>query len=346
MKYLRNTWYMAAWADELTENPLLARVLLDEPIVFYRGQDGQVAALYDECPHRFAPLSKGRIDGNSIACGYHGLQFDCHGRCTLNPFGPIPKAANVKAYPVSERYGILWIWMGDPDRADTTLIPDLSEPYSADATAQSRGYMPTQANYQLIADNVADLSHVDYLHPTTLGGGSFTRTKGHVAEQGDEVHLNWVCEDEVPIPAYDMFMPQPGTRADLYTEVIWKAPGVMPLNIACTPTGKAKTEGIQTRNVHIVTPETETSTHYWFWLTRSYRCDDIQLTEKRHGLMLTAFTTEDKVMIEAQQSRLGSHSNLLARNPVLLTTDGGAMRIRRILNRLIEAESDALSSVE
>ncbi|CAM5476478.1 aromatic ring-hydroxylating dioxygenase subunit alpha [Eoetvoesiella caeni] len=339
MKYLRNTWYMAAWAEELNEHQLLARTFLDEPIVLYRRQDGQAIALYDECPHRFAPLSLGRLNGDHLACGYHGLQFDCHGRCAINPFGSIPKAAAVKSYPVVERYGILWIWMGDADRAQAELIPDLSTPYAIPEAAQSKDYLPTRANYQLIADNIADLSHVDYLHPTTLGGGSFTRTKAHVEEQGNEVHLTWVCEDEVPMPAYDMFMPQPGTPADLYTEVTWKAPGIMPLNIACTPTGQAKTAGLQTHNVHIVTPETETTSHYWFWLTRSYRCDDVGLTKKRHGLMLTAFTTEDKVMLEAQQKRIGNHGDLLAKKPVLLTTDGGAMRIRRILNRMLESES-------
>ena len=126
MTYLRNTWYVAAWASELGANQLLARTVLDEPLVFFRDVDGKPVALIDRCPHRFAPLSQGKILGNSVQCPYHGLQFGVDGRCTHNPHGPIPAAAKLKTYPLLERFGAIWIWMGDATKADESALADLS----------------------------------------------------------------------------------------------------------------------------------------------------------------------------------------------------------------------------
>jgi vanillate O-demethylase monooxygenase subunit len=292
--------------------------------------------LFDRCPHRFAPLSAGRLIGDDIQCGYHGLKFDCSGACVSNPHGPIPRAATVTPYGVAERYGILWIWMGDSSMADPATIPDLSQPYAAPQSSQSRGYLPTKCNYQLIVDNVADLSHTDFLHPVSLGG-VFSKTKPKVEEQGDSVRITWQSENSAALPVYDMFMPTPGQPVDLSTEVRWHAPGVMPLNIYCSPTGRPREEGIGTHNVHIVTPETEGSSHYWFWLTRNYRPHDAAMTGKRQEIMFGVFTYEDKPMLEAQQRRLGS-MELMELKPVQLVIDAGSMRIRRILDRLIHAE--------
>lgn len=337
MKFLRNVWYMAGWADEIAQGQLLGRTILNEPVVLYRKQDGTPAALYDRCPHRFAPLSAGRQQGDSIECGYHGLKFGCSGVCESNPHGPIPRAASVKAYPVHELHGIVWIWMGDAALADITSIPDLTALAAAPDTTRSKGYLPTDGNYQLIADNVADLSHVDYLHPSALGGGVFTRAKPLVEEIDESVHISWWSEGDIAPPAYDMFMPEPGMKVDFWTEVWWHAPGVMPLNIYCTAAGRPREEGLETRNVHIVTPETDHTTHYWFCLTRSYRTDDVAITQKRQQIMFKVFNDEDKPMIEAQQTYIGTR-DLFELKPLLLPTDAGAVRIRRVLRRLMDAE--------
>src|SRR5258705_10760166 len=119
--FLRNTWYVAAWADEVEPGQLLARRLLDQPIVLFRDAEGRPRALTDRCPHRFVPLSMGRLieGGNVIRCGYHGLRFDGDGRCVLNPQGGSPPPrARVRSFPAVERYSALWIWMGDGEAAD------------------------------------------------------------------------------------------------------------------------------------------------------------------------------------------------------------------------------------
>jgi phenylpropionate dioxygenase-like ring-hydroxylating dioxygenase large terminal subunit len=82
--YLMNAWYVAAWSNEITGKPL-ARTILDEPIVMYRGANNRIAALEDRCCHRGMPLSEGEVFGDNIRCEYHGMLFDGAGRCVDIP---------------------------------------------------------------------------------------------------------------------------------------------------------------------------------------------------------------------------------------------------------------------
>src|SRR5512134_1088063 len=126
--FLRNAWYAAGFSDEFGR-ALLARTFLSEAVVLYRTEDGRPVAFEDRCAHRRLPLSMGRLVGDEIECGYHGLVYDCSGTCVKIPGQPrasIPPGARVRSYPVVDRHHYLWIWMGDPARADATLIPDYS----------------------------------------------------------------------------------------------------------------------------------------------------------------------------------------------------------------------------
>ena len=120
MSFIRNAWYPAAWSADVAAEPL-ARTFLGEEVVLYRASAGQPVALANACPHRFAALAKGKLHGDSIACPYHGLQFGTDGRCTHNPHGPATGAMRVRSYPLCERNGMIWIWMGDPARAPTPV---------------------------------------------------------------------------------------------------------------------------------------------------------------------------------------------------------------------------------
>src|SRR5689334_15975240 len=96
---LRNSWYCAAWGSELDVGAMIDRTILDERIVLFRDEDGEGVALSNRCPHRFAPLSMGKIvEGGAIECVYHGLRFNAQGSCVLNPHGEIPKGAGVRVY--------------------------------------------------------------------------------------------------------------------------------------------------------------------------------------------------------------------------------------------------------
>ncbi len=167
--FLRNAWYAAIWSKELRERPI-ARTIIGQKLVLFRGASGRPAALADRCCHRAAPLSKGEVVGDSLRCGYHGLRFDHAGRCVEVPIQEqIPKGAQVPSYPAIERQNVLWVWMGDAARADPARIPDLPWLDSPDWTT-TPGYLHVEANAQLLVDNLLDFTHVPYVHPGTLAG--------------------------------------------------------------------------------------------------------------------------------------------------------------------------------
>src|SRR4051794_3341787 len=102
--FLKNHWYVAASASDITRTPL-GRIILNEPVVFFRTADGTPVALEDRCPHRRLPLSMGKLVGDDVLqCHYHGLRFDSTGACVRVPGqDAIPATARVKKYPVVER---------------------------------------------------------------------------------------------------------------------------------------------------------------------------------------------------------------------------------------------------
>src|SRR5215475_13117307 len=117
--WIANAWYVAAWSHELKAGQLLARTIIDQPLVLYRTGSGEIVALEDRCCHRFAPLSLGRLEGDDLRCMYHGLKFARDGRCIEIPGQKlIPQSACVRGYPVAQRGSWVWLWMGEPALAD------------------------------------------------------------------------------------------------------------------------------------------------------------------------------------------------------------------------------------
>jgi vanillate O-demethylase monooxygenase subunit len=336
-RFLRHQWYAAAWADEVRSGAPLARTILNEPVLIWRSTDGTVNALADICPHRWAPLSRGKVDDEGVRCGYHGLRFAPDGQCLENPHGPVTGGLCVRSYPLRECHAMLWIWMGERPDGDPATIPDLGFVDTARPTALSKGYMHTRADHKLLEDNILDLSHADYLHPDTLGGGSITRSKPRVEERGDTVFVQWLSTGEPPIPIFRPLMRAPDAPADMWTEVLWHPCGVMLLHTGATEAGTPPDEGIDTWNAHIMTPETERTTHYFYVNTRNYRVDDAEFNAGMAAGLQQAFEIEDKPMIEAQQQRLGDR-DLFDLAPRLLPIDNGSTRARRIYARLLAAE--------
>src|SRR5690242_7394272 len=167
--FLRNCWYAAAWSNDLADAPH-PKIFLNEKVVLFRTASGRPAVLADQCCHRAAPLSRGEIQGENLACGYHGLQFDTSGRCVLVPGQmQVPAGAQVRSYPVHERWNVVWIWMGDPALADPDKIPALT--WLADSKwTVTPGMIQVRSNYEFIIDNLLDLTHVTYVHKKTLAG--------------------------------------------------------------------------------------------------------------------------------------------------------------------------------
>lgn len=344
--FLKNLWYAAWWSDELTADQLHPRTIAETPLLFWRDENGEPQALLDRCPHRYAPLSLGQRVVGGVQCGYHGIAFGGDGACISNPHGPLISALKTPAFPVIDRHKIIWVWMGETAQADATLIPDLSFADRAPAAAYSRGYLPTLAGHQLISDNILDLTHADYLHANTLGGGSVTRARPVIEERpGGQVFIEWPANNEVATPFFRPEMPDPDMLTDMWTSVLWHPNGVMTLRFGATPAGRPRDEGIDTWSAHIVTPETRRKTHYFYFNTREFRVDDEEYNQHFAAALRQAFTTEDKPMIEAQQARLGD-SDLFEHNPVLLSSDAASTRARRVYDRLLAEEDRSQTTKE
>lgn len=337
MQYLKNIWYMAAWSDEVAPGGILARTLLDTAVAIFRRNDGSTAAIFDQCPHRFAPLSAGCLEDDQVKCAYHGLAFDGSGACTANPHGPIRQNMHIPSYATHERHGAIWIWMGEQTLADPTLIPDLSYLSEAPSTAFSKGYMAAKGNYEIFVDNLLDLSHTDYLHPDTLGGAGITGTKPEVVETDHYVDVIWSMSNTPPLPLIARLIPEMPALADTYQHMRWYPPGVMRLFVGTMPPGAPKSEAVLNRNAHILTPETANSSHYFFAATRNFCTDDGELNEKIAEARDRIFSSEDKPMIEAIQNRMGDRE-FWSMDPLLFTIDAAPVRVRRKLQKMIEAE--------
>jgi len=336
MPLLGNAWYVACFADEVAIDTPLARKICNVDILVYRDSDGALAALRDACPHRSAPLSLGTFRDGVVRCRYHGLAFGKDGMCVANPHGPITKGLNGRTWPVAERHGFVWVWPGNRQAADPAQIPNLSFIDETPSTAKFRGYLPTAANYQLCTDNILDLSHTDYLHPDTLGGGGLTSAKPKVTTEGDILTIRWENPGQPAPPAFDRELAVAGQLSNTTTQVIWRAPAIMQLFVgveSCVPEGGK----ISQTTMHIMTPETEMTTHYFVLSTRDFRAGDAEFNRQVSAFVNNIFATEDKPMLEAQQARMGT-PDLWATDPVMLPIDTGAVQVRRILDRLIQAE--------
>jgi phenylpropionate dioxygenase-like ring-hydroxylating dioxygenase large terminal subunit len=347
MSHLRRAWYVAGFADEVVPGQLLARTLLDEPLVFFRRPDGRAVALQDRCPHRFAPLSGGTLcaGGAAVQCPYHGLRFDDRGACVHNPHGTgvVPKAAAVKPWALVERDRLLWLWAGDAADADESRIPDFSEVTRAPADATIRGYLPTACDYRLLADNIMDLTHADFLHAGSLGSGAITRAQAQVTDLGERsVRITWLSSGDRAPAAFDQHLREPGRPTDQWTEVTWTAPCAMLLRVGATLQGEPREHGVDTANLHLATPETAGRTHYWYWSTRNFAIA-AEANAAIRPVIEFAFSQQDKPMLEAQQRRIGS-AEFWSLKPVLLAGDAGAVRVRRKLDALIAAEAVAASA--
>ena len=336
--FLKNFWYVAASDHEVARNPL-GRMILGAPIVFFRKEDGTPVALEDRCVHRHLPLSMGRLVGDHLQCHYHGLRYDCTGRCVKVPGqNAIPPSAQVKAYPVVERYRWLWIWMGDPALADPDQITDfhwLDDP----AWGAKSCYLHVKANWQLIVDNLLDLTHLAYVHESTIGNAALVESAAVKVTRAPNnvVVTRWIID----APAPPTFVKAGGftSPVDRWQIIDFVPPAFLRLDVGCTPTGTGAPQGkrvggITMRNLNAITPETETTSHYFWGQAHDWDVGNKALTDMLVGQITTAFL-EDVAVFEAQQRNI----TILSDAPQIeITADAGLIQARRILDHIHQEE--------
>ncbi len=328
-EYVRNCWYMAAWAEEVQGGGVLSRRLLDKLWLIYRLREGSIAMMEDRCPHRFVALSKGTRQGDRIICGYHGLGFNAQGECVLSPFPDVQPKAKIATMPAVERHRGIWFWPGDPAQADSATIPDFTY-LESDRPAQ-RGHLVIKGNYELMTDNLMDLTHVEFIHRESFGtNGSIFSGKQNVRQAADgAIWNNWDIESAEP-PGWAAPLLPAGAKVDQWLHMRWHAPASMDLAIGLAKAGTQRADMIvpPMRNPHIVTPETQSTSHYFY----DHAPGEVEAAQAKR-----VFLEEDEPMIESAHDGLGGRDFWDAM-PLILPSDAGAVRARRRLMQLRKAE--------
>lgn len=335
--FVKNCWYVAAWDHEVLADTLLARTILEQPVLLYRGADGVAAAIDNRCAHRGAPLSMGRREGDAIRCMYHGLKFGADGRCTEVPGQDnVPARLCVRSYPVAERGRWIWIWMGDPQRADVALIPDAFSLKHPDWRYKP-GYLHYDADYLLICDNLLDFSHLSYVHERTLGGSpNIAQSRPVVTPLARGLNVTRDVRGTVPAPYHARLGGFQG-KVDRRFNYDFLLPGVLLMHAHVKPSDTPDDDmsgALQFHSCQALTPETAHSTHYFFMQAHRFRLDDATITESIYQSLCTAFE-EDRQIIMAQ-------SRMLAATPGgqmhPIAADLALARFRRLVQEFSEAE--------
>ncbi|MGH4035232.1 Rieske 2Fe-2S domain-containing protein [Actinomycetota bacterium Odt1-20B] len=275
--FARNQWYVAAWSSEVGRE-LLGRTILGEPLALYRTEAGEPVALADRCVHRRYPLTAGSLDGDRLVCGYHGFTYDTAGTCVYVPGQQrIPRTARVSSYPVAEVDAMVWVWIGDPERADTGTIP--RAPHLAEAGWTTvQGMEPIDADYMLLVDNLMDLSHETYLHGGYIGTPEVAQTpiRTEVDEAAGVVRVSRHMLDAECPPFYARSTGIEG-RIKRLQDIEYHAPCLYLLHSTITPTG-ADAPRFRTEITYAITPSTP-GTVYDFWaVSRNFVVDDEEVT--------------------------------------------------------------------
>lgn len=345
--FLKNCWYVAAWDHELIDGKLLTRTLLEEAVLLYKSESGTVVALQDRCCHRGVPLHLGRREGDCIRCMYHGLKFDASGKCVQIPGQEvIPPRLGVKSFPAVERDGLVWIWMGDPALADPSQIVDF--PYLRDP--QWKGipdYMHYDANWLLIVDNLSDFAHLAFVHTKTLGGSEEYAyvTKPVAIERlprGFRVE-RWHL-DAAPPPFHRKVLPaeEKDRHVDRRNIGHMQIPGIFFLETMFAPTANGaenveRQRSREYRNCQFMTPETRSSTHFFWTYLNNFEGADTNISRSLHQSLIEGFM-EDKHLIEAQQKVLDGDPSF---KMLAVAADAALSHFRWIFDKLVAQERAA-----
>jgi phenylpropionate dioxygenase-like ring-hydroxylating dioxygenase large terminal subunit len=334
--FVKNCWYVAAWSTEVTSTPM-ARTLLGESVVLYRTASGTVAALENRCPHRGVPLSVGRVDGDILRCGYHGLEFDTKGACVRVPGQDIvPRACKVSSYILVEKDAVVWIWMGDPTLANPDEI--VSYPWHSSPEWRWKGTTyHVECNYQFLNDNLLDLTHLGYVHLGTIGGdpNSHSNAEMKTTRTGREVHVERWMRDVKSPPTFVKGARLEG-QIDRWQEITFR-PGMIDIWAGGVPAGseQGKREGSYgSRIFNGLTPETGQTSHYFWSAAHTHRTDEPNVTELHFSHIAAAFE-EDRVILGLQQQNRNKDRT---RPMVDIKSDVAGLHARRIIQEMLALE--------
>jgi vanillate O-demethylase monooxygenase subunit len=329
---VKNAWYLAAWSDELANGQMLARRIAGEPMVLGRDNDGAAFALVDRCPHRRYPLTEGRFDGETITCGYHGFRFGLDGTCIGVPAQTnVPASANVRPFPLTEEYGGLWVFPGDPALAAMTVRP--VHPWITEWPSAT-GYAPLKARASLLIDNLLDLSHETYIHASGIGTPEVAETPVDTERVGNAL---WVRRKMYGVECPPNYARSTGLSSpiDRFQEIEYTPPCLYVLHSRVAAAGD-RGRGFNSKVIYCITPETERTMHNFFAICREPQtADDRQrpLTNQRNTVV------EDTLALELLERTLSEdEAEGQAVPEVSIGIDRGGLIGRRMIADLLRLE--------
>jgi vanillate O-demethylase monooxygenase subunit len=341
--YPLNAWYVAAWDYEVTRTPI-ARTVADRPLAIYRTEDGKPVALADACWHRLAPLSMGKAIGkDGIQCPYHGIIYNAAGRCISMPAQEtINPSATVPSFPAIQRYRYIWVWLGDATLADPDAIPDMHQMDHPEWAGDGLT-IHAECNYQLVVDNLMDLTHEEFVHGSSIGQAELSDSDFTTTHDDKTVTVTRWMRDITPPPFWLKNMrdkyPDFEGKVDRWQIITFEAPSTVCIDVGVAKAGTGAPEGDRSQGVNgfvmnTITPETERTSHYFWSFQRNYRLDSqIITTQLRNGVF--GVFGEDEVMLQAQQKAIDANPDYEFYN---LNIDTGGMWVRRLLERMLIAE--------
>jgi phenylpropionate dioxygenase-like ring-hydroxylating dioxygenase large terminal subunit len=342
--FIKNLWYVAAWNHELGSDKPISRTIIGEPIAFYRKQDGSVVAVEDRCPHRQAPLSMGRIEGDNLRCMYHGLVFGCDGVCKSIPGSEVmPPHTTARTFPATEKASWIWVWMGDPAKANVADIPD-GQGLDNPAWVTRSSALDYAADYQLINDNLTDLSHLDFVHETTLGwasGSKWSEDSPKITRLDNGVLIERWFVNQVANPGEAV-----PVLVDTWNEYRFLLPGLFLMISKLYPLGTAakfqfgppaadEQQLMWRFDQQAVTPIRDGETRYLYAAGVEARIATAELLEGLFAIVNAAFA-EDKRMIEAQQKVWNLTPS--SRQKAFIPQDKAPAMFRRMIARRLQEE--------
>lgn len=343
-EHVRNAWYVAATSDELRADVPLARTLLGEPMVLFRGPDGKPSALNDRCPHRKYPLSRGRVIDGQIECGYHGARFAGSGACTLIPGQEaIPARFGAKCYRVEERHSLVWLWGGEPQHADPALIPAAWGINEEPGWRPVFGYHYVRGNYQLVLDNILDLTHVAYVHRTTLNSPQVTQAPLEVEIGADTIRTLRITRGADCPPLFRRARPDLPDRIDRWQKSQFFMPSLLLGDMRGYPAGNEDlAQAMRYCVLNALTPETGTTSHYFWSVVRSFALEDASVDGVLRDGIVQAFD-EDCEVIAAQQQMIASDRSGTPLGSFVADKAGAAAR--RMIRQRLEEEGKGTAPV-
>jgi vanillate O-demethylase monooxygenase subunit len=336
--FIRNAWYVAGWDSEIDSAPL-ARTICGTPMMFYRTLDRSVVAMRDACPHRMLPLSMGLREGDSIRCRYHGLKIGRDGVAEEMPLkaDAVNKRICVETYVVVERHRFVWVWVGAKEKADPALIPDLW-PCSAQGWVFDGGYYNIACDYRLLIDNLMDLTHETHVHNGSIGQPELMEAPIDTHVEGDRVIVTrWMPNIDAP-PFWRGALKRPGA-VDRWQICHFIVPSSVIIDVGVAPVEAGATvenhdQGVRGFVIDVMTPESDTTTHYFWGMARSFDVDDPGFTARFKRQQSGVFA-EDVEILEAQQRAISANPDLKLN---AYNIDQGGVRARQIIARLMREQ--------